>query len=344
MALYPCREREARQARDGAHDGAHDGTGPERRAGRLSALPRPALAQRARPRALPGARLRALLRTALCALITLLTLLALPAHAEVAVPPLKGYVTDLTGTLSAQEQAALSDILAKFEAQKGSQIAVLLVPTTAPESIEQYSIRVVEQWKLGRKKVDDGALLLIAKNDRALRIEVGYGLEGALNDATAKRIITEIITPAFRNGDFYGGIRAGVERMISVANGEPLPPPRGTPARSQGIGDFEGYLPVLFVVAVVAGGVLRSLFGRVPGALLTGGAAAVLAWFIVNALWVAGAAGAIAFFVTLVGGGARGLGGYGGGWSGGAGRGGGGGGSWGGGGGGFGGGGASGKW
>ena len=134
------------------------------------------------------------------------------AIADVAVPPLKARVTDLTGTLSASEANQLEQKLAAFEAKKGSQIAVLIVPTTQPETIEQYSIRVAEAWKLGRKGIDDGALLLIAKQDRTVRIEVGYGLEGVLPDAIAKRIIEETIVPKLRQGNFAGGINAGIEQ------------------------------------------------------------------------------------------------------------------------------------
>ena len=134
-------------------------------------------------------------------------------------------VTDLTSTLDAGQIQALEAKLAAFESRKGSQIAVLLVPSTQPETIEQYGIRVVDSWKLGRKGVDDGVLLLIAKDDRKLRIEVGYGLEGALNDATAKRIVSEIIGPDFKRGEFYAGIDAGVDAIIKVVEGEPLPPP-----------------------------------------------------------------------------------------------------------------------
>ncbi|MDD2776709.1 MAG: YgcG family protein [Gallionella sp.] len=147
------------------------------------------------------------------------------AYAEVSVPELKQRVTDLTETLNAAQIQTLEAKLAGFESKKGSQIGVLIVPTTQPETIEQYSIRVVEQWKLGRKGVDGGVLLLIAKNDRKLRIEVGRGLEGGLNDATAKRIIAEIITPAFKQGDYAGGIAAGTDSIIKVVNGEVLPPP-----------------------------------------------------------------------------------------------------------------------
>ena len=288
-----------------------------------------------------------LLTRALVAAQALLLTLALGggggALAEVAVPPLKGHVTDQTGTLTGEQKATLEQTLQAFEARKGSQIAVLMVNTTAPEAIEQYSLRVVEQWKLGRKKVDDGALLLVAKNDRTMRIEVGYGLEGALNDATAKRIIAEVITPAFKQGDFYGGITAGVGRMISVVDGEPLPPPaagQANPGSQQGDGasGIGSYVPVIFILAIVVGGVLRAMFGRVPGALITGGITAVLAWLVIGGITISVLAGVIALFVTLFGGGLGGLiGGMGGG------RGGGGGG-YSGGGGGFGGGGASGKW
>src|ERR1700682_3393443 len=160
-------------------------------------------------------------------LLALLLCWAFAAFADVAVPPLSGRVVDQTGTLSSADFASLTQALKNLEARKGSQVAVLIVPTTAPETIEQYSIRVAEAWKIGRKKIDDGALVVVAKNDRKLRIEVGYGLEGALNDVTAKRIIDEVITPKFRSGDFAGGISAGVDRIIAVIDGElPAPEPR----------------------------------------------------------------------------------------------------------------------
>ncbi len=264
---------------------------------------------------------------------------SLVVGAQLAVPPLTGRVTDLTGTLSTEQKASLEQTLSAFEASKGSQLAVLMVPSTAPEAIEPYALRVAEQWKLGRKKVDDGAILVVAKDDRALRIEVGYGLEGALNDATSKRIISETILPRFKSQDFYGGISAGVGQIIRVIEGEPLPAPSRQPAGS--IGDIGQYAPVVFILALVVGGVLRSALGRVPGALVTGGAVTVIAWFVVGALSVALLAGVMALFVTLLGGmGRHGLGGY----YGGGGRGGFGGGGFSGGGGGFGGGGASGRW
>src|SRR5436189_1243541 len=151
--------------------------------------------------------------------------LVLPALALVAVPQLTGRVVDQTFTLSSGDIASLTQSLADLERRKGSQIAVLIVPTTDGEAMEQFSLRVAEAWKIGRKKIDDGALLVIAKNDRRLRIEVGYGLEGALTDATTKRIIDEDITPKFKTGDFAGGVSAGVTRMIRVIDGEKLPAP-----------------------------------------------------------------------------------------------------------------------
>ena len=144
------------------------------------------------------------------------------AHAQIPLPQLEARVTDLTGTLTAAQQSALEEKLAAFEARKGAQIAVLILPTTEPEDIAQFGIRLAEAWKLGRKGVDDGAILIVAKDDRAMRIEVQYGLEGVLTDATASRIINDTIVPLFKQGDFYGGINAGVDQMLRVVDGEPL--------------------------------------------------------------------------------------------------------------------------
>ncbi|HEV8106973.1 MAG TPA: YgcG family protein [Burkholderiales bacterium] len=276
-------------------------------------------------------------------------LFAASAWADVAVPPLKGRVTDLTGTLKTEQVASLEQLLQSFEARKGSQIAVLMVPTTAPETIEQYALRVAEQWKIGRKKVDDGAILVVAKDDRALRIEVGYGLEGALNDATANRIIREVIVPRFREGDFFGGISAGVDRTIRVIDGEPLPAPaKAAPPADEGVLQI---LPVLLILALVAGAILRRLLGRFVGSLATGGVVGALAWLLAGALAIALLAAIVAFFFTLMSGvggsGRRYYGGFPGGYGGGGGWGGGGfggGGGFSGGGGSFGGGGASGRW
>lgn len=261
--------------------------------------------------------------------------------AQVAIPPLSARVTDVTGTLTYKQKATLEQTLQDFEAKKGSQIGVFMVSSTAPETIEQYSLRVVEQWKLGRKKVDDGALLIVAKNDRVMRIEVGYGVEGVLNDAVSKRIISDVITPKFKQGDFYGGIRDGIDGMMRVVEGESLPEPaRGT---GNNVSEVESYIPVIFILALVVGSVLRSLLGRFPGAIVTGGVTAFLAWAFMGALSVALFSGVLALLFTLFGGGMRGLvgGHYGGGFGGrGSGRSGG----FRGGGGGFGGGGASGRW
>jgi len=267
------------------------------------------------------------------------------AAGETPVPAV-ARVVDQTGTLTAENRAALERMLEQFETRKGSQIAVVMVKTTDGEPIEQFALRVGEQWKLGRKRVDDGAILVVAKDDRALRIEVGYGLEGALNDITAKRIVSDIIVPRFRENDFFGGISAGLDRMIRVIDGEPLPPPaRDAPAASGGLFQF---LPVLLIAALVIGGVLRAVLGRGLGAAATGGVVGFLAWMLAGALAVGVVAGVLAFIFTLVGGfgAARRYGGFPGGFPGGIGGGGfgRGGGGWGGGGGTFGGGGASGRW
>jgi len=266
-------------------------------------------------------------------------------RADVAVPPLTARVTDLTNTLTASQRETLENELRAFETRKGSQIAVLIVPTTEPETIEQYGIRVAEAWKLGRKGVDDGALLLVAKDDRTLRIEVGYGLEGVIPDAIANRVINEIIVPYFKQGDFYGGIHAGVARLIRLVDGEPLPPPE---ARDNAWGGLGNFLPFAFIAVLIGGGVLRAMFGRLIGAGVAGGMVGVIAWIILSSLGVAFVAALIVFLFVLMAGVRIGPAGYGG-WGGGLGGGGFGGGGFGGGGfsgggGGFGGGGASGSW
>lgn len=263
------------------------------------------------------------------------------ALAQSAVPALTGRVTDTTGTLSAQQVAGLDQRLAEFESRKGVQFAVLVVATTQPEAIEQYALRVVEQWKLGRRKVDDGALLLVAKNDRALRIEVGYGLEGTLSDIVSQRIIRELITPRFAAGDFAGGIEAGLAAMMKVVEGEALPAPKAKPGDPSA--DVASYLPVLLVVGAIGGALLRPLLGRVGGSVAAGGLVTVAAWLLVGIVSTALFAGILATLFVLAGGpGLLMAGRHHGGW-GGHGRGGGGGGFRGGGGG-FGGGGSSGRW
>lgn len=271
-------------------------------------------------------------------------------RAEVPVPALRARVTDLTATLGAEQRSALENRLAAFEAKKGSQIAVLLVPTTRPETIEQYAIRVAEEWKLGRKGVDDGVLLLVAMQDRTVRIEVGYGLEGALPDATAKRIIEEYIVPRFKQGDFAGGISAGVDRIIQVIEGEPLPPPRAQRHDGSGAFRLEELFVLGFFLVFIVGGILRAMLGRVAGSGVIGTIGGLIAWVIVGSLVAAVLIGVLLFMLSLFGGVAstarssRSSPGWytGGGWpSGGGGLGGGG---FSGGGGGFGGGGASGRW
>lgn len=223
---------------------------------------------------------------------------ALVSLGQVPVPPLTGRVVDQTNTLTADQKAALERTLAAFEARKGSQLAVLMVASSAPEDIEQFSIRVAEQWKIGRKKVDDGAILVIAKDDRAARIEVGYGLEGALNDLTSRRILNEFILPKFRNQDFSGGITDGIARIIGVIDGEPLPEPTDVAGDAAELGPW---LPVLFIVAVAVGGLLRAALGRLPGSVATGGVVSLIAWFLLGALSTALLAGLAATLMTLLG-------------------------------------------
>ena len=268
------------------------------------------------------------------ALGLLLALGAALVWAQVPVPALLHRVTDLSATLSGEQAAALENRLAAFEAKTGSQIAVLIVPTTQPEDIAQFGIRVADTWKVGRKKVDDGVILIVAKDDRALRIEVGYGLEGAIPDAVAKRVIAETIVPHFQAGDFAGGIDAGVAQLMKLIQGETLPPPDNAEEID---GDLFG---LLVVGGVVAGFALSMMINRPTAAGIAAlGSGAMGAWWIgLTPLLLF----AVLFVFGAVAGGFRGRGG---GWSsGGGGFGGGGGGSWGGGGGGFGGGGASGSW
>ena len=271
------------------------------------------------------------------------------ARAEVAVPPLKGRVTDLTGTLSAQQLRDLDSRLAAFERGKGSQVAVLMLPTTAPETIEEYSIRVADAWKIGRARVDDGVILVVAKNDRKLRVEVGRGLEGAIPDTVAKRVVSDVIAPHFRSADFYGGIAAGTDAVMKLIEGEGLPAPKSG-VIVNGVHRPINFQTIflLFVALVATDAIFRRLFGRVIGAGISGGIVGAIVWLVAGVLAFAVIGGLIGFVIALINGlgGRRGnwaSGGWpGGGWSAGGGFGGGGGFS--GGGGGFSGGGASGSW
>lgn len=272
------------------------------------------------------------------ALGVFLLLVASSAFAQIAVPELARRVTDLTATLTPAQVGELEGRLAAFEAERGSQIAVLIVPTTEPEDIAQFGIRVAEQWKIGREKADDGVILVVAKNDRRLRLEVGYGLEGAIPDAIARRVIAETITPRFQAGDFYGGIVAGVEQVIRLIEGEALPPPERESA-AEGEASF-----VLLVMGGMAAGWLLSLLMSRPAA----GGIAALGSGAVGAMLLGMTPMLLLIALFVFAGVATGFWHGGGGWAsrggGFGGRGGGFGGGFGGGGGGFGGGGASGSW
>jgi uncharacterized protein len=297
----------------------------------------------------PLATLRgALVAAAVCAL-------SFAAWAQQPIPPLAARVTDLTNTLTAPQRAALEQKLAALETRKGAQLVVLIVPTTAPEALDAYSLRVAEAWQIGRRGTDDGALLLIAKDDRKLKIEVGYGLEGAVPDALAKRVIAERIVPRFYEDDYAAGVSDGVDALIGLIDGEPLPPPADAPQGRSG--DAFGVLPVIFFVAMFVAPIVRRIFGTLFGSLAVGAGAGLVAWVVSSVLFLSVALGGVVFFLALaglLGGPGRwssggGWGGRGGGFGGGFGRGGfgGGGGSGGGfrgGGGRFGGGGASGGW
>ena len=222
-----------------------------------------------------------------------------------AIPALSSPVTDVTNTLSATEQQALAQKLSVFTQKKGSQIAVLIVPTTQPEDIAQYSLRVAEAWRIGRDKQDDGVIILLAKNDRKMRIEVGYGLEGAIPDAIAKRIVSDVMAPYFRQGDFSGGLNAAVDQLMALISGEALP----APAKKQaGASSFFDYLPILMFGAIFSGMVLRGLFGKFFGSALNGGALGLLVWFLGGALLTVLLVVIAAFIFTLAMGGGRGAG------------------------------------
>jgi uncharacterized protein len=263
-------------------------------------------------------------------------------------------VVDLSGTLDAPQQQAIAAKLAAFEQAKGSQVAVLLVPTIGTETIEEFATRVTDEWKLGRAGVDDGVLFVVAKQERRMRIQTGRGVQGVLTDALSRRIIAERVSPRFRAGDFAGGIQDGVDAIIKAIEGEALPAPaQAAPrARSSSGSSLENFFWLAFLVVPIAGSILRSLLGRFVGASLTSGVTGLAAWLIFGSLAIGAIAAVVAFVAVLFmgtsalsarrGGGwtSGGSWGGGGGWS----SGGGGGGGFSGGGGGFDGGGASGDW
>lgn len=214
------------------------------------------------------------------ALLCLWVALAGAADGLVALPDLQARVTDLTATLSQEQRQTLEARLAEVEGRQGAQIAVLLLPSTQPEPIEQFGIRLAEAWKVGRKGVDDGVIVIVAKNDHRLRIEVGYGLEGALNDATARRIVGETISPRFKQGDYFGGLQAGLEAIISVVGGEPLPPPQ---ARAGGGTDSSPQFGDSWLMWVVGVVFAAALARRLLGILGSFGAAGVAGFFAFSA-------------------------------------------------------------
>ena len=280
------------------------------------------------------------------------------AQGVLPVPPLSAPVIDQTGTLDAIQLKGLQDKLLAFEQNKGTQIAILMVPTTQPEDISSYANRVGNAWKIGRKEVGDGVLVVVAKDDRKVRIEVAKTLEGAIPDLAARQIIEDAITPNFRKGDFAAGLHAAIDQLSARITGEALPAPKARTERSGDRGfNWMDLAIFLFIAVPVVAGVLRGMLGRKLGALVTGGGVGAIALFITSSLVVAAIAALVALlFSMLSGGGGFGsrrsgwgggpfIGGWGGG-SGGGSWGGGGGGGWGGSGGGgdFGGGGASGDW
>jgi len=239
------------------------------------------------------------IKTSLLAVCTLLLFATCNLHAElVAIPSLQTRVTDLTQTLTSDQQSQLEAKLKAFELEKGSQIAVLVVPSTKPEEIEQYSIRVVEAWKLGREKQDDGILILVAKNDHKMRIEVGRGLEGAIPDLIAKRVISEVMSPSFKQGDFYGGINNATDTLMSLVSGEKLAPP--PPQASYGNMSFDSSLAFFVIGCIVIGAFLSSILGRFFGAGATAGIIGGISWVILGTLGMSIFVGIMAFVFTLI--------------------------------------------
>jgi len=220
---------------------------------------------------LPGSPwLRIVIGLALVALLALVVTGARAADGFVAVPPHAARVTDQAAMLSAEQRAALDGALADYERKTGSQIAVLLLPSTAPEAIEQYSIRVADAWKLGRKGVDDGVLLVVAKDNpsalRRLRIESGRGVQGTLTDAQSKRVLQDVIAPRFRQGDFYGGLMAGVNAIEALLDKEHIPaPPGGAPASPATAGSATGSAAAGAASSGVAAMADAAGAGAIPG-------------------------------------------------------------------------------
>lgn len=239
------------------------------------------------------------IKASLIAVCAMLLFATCNLHAElVAIPSLQTRVTDLTQTLTAEQQGQLEAKLKAFELEKGSQVAVLIVASTKPEEIEQYSIRVVDAWKLGREKQDDGILILVAKNDHKMRIEVGQGLEGAIPDLIAKRIISEVMSPSFKQGDFYGGINNATDKLMGLISGEQLSPP--PPQASHANMSFDNSLALFVIGCIVVGAFLSSVLGRFFGAGATAGIIGGVSWFILGTLGMSIFVGIMAFVFTLI--------------------------------------------
>ena len=216
------------------------------------------------------------------------------------VPPITAQVIDQTATLDEAQRAALVAKLAALELQTGTQMAVLLVPTTVPEDIASYAQRVADQWKIGRRDVGDGVVIIVAKADRRVRIEVAKTLEGAIPDLAAKRIVSEQISPAFKAGDYAGGLNAAVDALAARIKGEALPAPKARGSGGGNLGVQWEELAMFFFIGVpLLGAVLTGLFGRKLGSLVTGGAAGGIGWWLTASGLLAGAAGVVA--VVLVG-------------------------------------------
>jgi uncharacterized protein len=248
------------------------------------------------------------MRMLLLALALLWAVLAgTPARAQdvLPVPALSGRVIDQTATLSEPQRAALDAKLAAFEAQAGPQIVLLLVPTTAPEDIASYAQRVADSWKIGRKQVGDGLLLLVVKNDRAVRIEVAKALEGAVPDLAVRQIIDRAIVPAFRANDYAGGLDGAVDMLMARVRGEglPLPAARGGSGKpGRGALPLEQLGLVAFAGVVLLGGLLSAVLGRKAGSALAAVAAGGAAWWLGTGLLIAiGAAFAAVLVVGVVG-------------------------------------------
>ena len=250
----------------------------------------------------------------LLALLLCLAAPAVQAQDLLPVPALSARVIDQTATLDATALAALDAKLAAFEAQAGPQIVVLLVPTTAPEDIAAYTQRLGDAWKVGRRDVGDGLLVVVAKNDRKVWIAPAKALEGAVPDLAARQIVQNTITPAFKRGDFAGGLSAGVDALMARIRGENLPAPT---TRSAGGAAASGFnwemLAMFFFVGVpVLGGVLTAVLGRKLGSVVAAGGTGALAWLLSSSVLLGGLAGGVALLLVGVMGVGAGRGGRGG--------------------------------